>query len=339
MTHNAMTHPSAKALCTILGFVLLLPDFLPANPSGAKVVTGSVSLGQAQPGSLIIRQGTNKAIIHWNDFSIRQGELTRFIQPNASSVVLNRVVTARPSQIYGSLQANGGVYLINPNGILVGPGGRIDTQSFVASTLDISDGEFLRGGDFTFRGSSRDSVVNHGVIHAAGGDVFLLGFTVSNTGSIEAPQGTAAMAAGQEILLMEAGEERVFVRIGDSSASAEVGVHQAGLVEAARAELKAAGGNMYALAINNEGIVHAANVERKGGRIFLRAGGDVRNSGELNASGGEEENGGEIIVTGKTVDIAGEVNASGENGGTVFIGGGKQGNDAGIKKLREHLDS
>jgi hypothetical protein len=88
---------------------------------------------------------------------------------------------------------------------------------------------------------------------------------------------------------------------------------------------------MYALAINNEGIVHAANVERKGGRIFLRAGGDVRNSGELNASGGEEENGGEIIVTGKTVDIAGEVNASGENGGAVSIGGGKQGNDAGIK--------
>lgn len=67
--------------------------------------------------TLIVNQGTDRAVINWNSFSIANGELTKFVQPSSSSAVLNRVVTANPSAIYGTLQANGNVYLINPGGV------------------------------------------------------------------------------------------------------------------------------------------------------------------------------------------------------------------------------
>ena len=85
------------------------------------------------------------SIINWQSFSIAPGELTRFVQQNASSSVLNRITGQNPSQILGALQSNGKVFLINPNGIVFGANSRVDVNGLVASSLNLTDADFLSG--------------------------------------------------------------------------------------------------------------------------------------------------------------------------------------------------
>ncbi len=167
---------------------------LNANPSGGIVVHGDVQFGSGAGGNRQINQNSRNAIINWADFSIDKGELTQFNQSGANAAVLNRVTGNNPSAIHGALKANGNVFVINPNGILVGPTGTIDVHGLVLSTLDIDNGEFLAGGDMNFKGNGA-GVTSFGKINAIGGDVFLLGRTVQNSGTITA-SGTVGMGAG-----------------------------------------------------------------------------------------------------------------------------------------------
>lgn len=248
------------------------------------------------------------------------GELTRFNLPGADASVLNRVLGADPSSILGTLSSNGQVYLINPNGILVGPSARIDTAAFIASTLDIPDQQFLDGGDMMFEGSSIAGITNEGTINASDGDILIFAREVKNTGTLNAPNGTVGLAAGRQILLVSSGDTRIAVApsLGDAAGT---GVDNAGVINALSAELKAAGG-LYGLAVNNTGVVNATSVVSEGGRIYHRAeGGTVVNSGTLDASG---TTGGRIEVTGDRVGLldGSVVDASGPaGGGTVLIGG------------------
>ncbi len=298
-----------------------------ANPLGEQISSGSATFLR-EGGNLFIRQGSEKLIIDWREFSIRAGELTEFLQPGSDAAALNRVFSGNPSEIYGSLRANGKVYLINPNGIFIGPSGRVDTGSFAASTLEISDAEFLQGGSLTFKGTSEASVVNFGTINALDGDAFLIAKTVENYGTINAPKGTAGLAGGTEVILQPAGDEK----IGVSIASGAGKVVNAGKIAAAQAELKAAGGNLYALAIQNSGTVRATGVERRDGRVFLRArSGTIENTGQIqaknaNGSGGRVAIGPEINADGSPGSIAGVrvvnsgvVDVSGSTGGSVTI--------------------
>ncbi|MCB1086938.1 MAG: filamentous hemagglutinin N-terminal domain-containing protein [Verrucomicrobiae bacterium] len=144
-----------------------------ANPVGGVVTNGSATISESGS-TLSVNQATQKAIIEWGSFSIAAGEVTNFTQP-AGGAALNRVVTANPSEIFGQLNATGNLILINPNGILVGAGGQIDTAGFIASTLDVADAEFLAGGNLRFSGTSDKGVTNLGSIVAREGDLFLLG--------------------------------------------------------------------------------------------------------------------------------------------------------------------
>ena len=242
---------------------------------------GQVVAGQANIASsgntLTITQLTNNAIINWRGFSINAGQLTQFLQPSALSAALNRVTGGDPSTIYGTLRANGKIYLINPNGITVGPTGVINTQSFIGSTLDVSNSAFMNGGNLVFSGASQAGVSNAGAISALGGDVVLIAHNVDNTGSITASNGTAALAAGSEVLLMPTAAsngEHVFVQAG--SGSGATGVNQAGQINAATAELAAAGGNVYGVAVNNSGNVNATAVQNVGAALDFPDGGDQR---------------------------------------------------------------
>jgi filamentous hemagglutinin family protein len=353
------------ALC----FVTLTTQVF-ANPVGESLRAGRARFDRSAPGSLSIHQQTDKVIINWRDFSIAAAETTRFIQPSATSIALNRVVTANPSRLFGSLEANGKVYLINPNGILVGRGGAVNTRGFVASTLEVSDASFLSSAKLRLSGDSEASVVNEGSIQAIGGDVFLVGRTVENLGSIRA--GTVGLGAGSEVMIVPTGRERLSVIAGNrNGGQADKGVNNVGTIEAVSAELMAAGGNIYALAINNGGIVRATGVRREGGRVFLSTdGGDIENSGVIvanNANGGggfvslagghNDANpstvvnsgtieargdaagtqGGEVRLTGDYVGLFGAsvIDVSGQaGGGTALIGGDYQGANARIQNAQ-----
>ena len=118
------------------------------QPSGATVVNGSATINTFRDGVQVIN--SPGAIINWDSFSVGAGQTARFDQLTANSAVLNRVTGGRSSEIFGTLQSNGRVFLINPNGILFGNGSRVDTAGLVASTLDISNEDFLAG-QYRFR--------------------------------------------------------------------------------------------------------------------------------------------------------------------------------------------
>jgi len=180
-----------------------------AGPAGEKIVSGNVSFDRSAPGILTVGQLSDHAIIHWDDFSISPDELTQFVQTGADSAALNRVVGGNPSTIFGRLQANGQVFLINPAGILVGSSGQIDTKGFLASTLDITDESFSKRARLAFAGDSEAEVENRGRITALDGEVFLIARSVKNSGSIHAPRGTVGLAGADEVILTEKGPDRM----------------------------------------------------------------------------------------------------------------------------------
>ncbi|MCG8602116.1 MAG: filamentous hemagglutinin N-terminal domain-containing protein, partial [Verrucomicrobiales bacterium] len=268
-----------------------------------------------------IRQNSRNAIINWEDFSIDAGELTQFRQPNSSAAVLNRVTGGNPTAIHGALRANGNVFVINPNGILIGAGGTIDVHGLVLSTLDVSNGEFLAGGDMVFKGDSEAGVTNMGRINGIGGDVFLIGKTVTNSGSITAA-GTVGLGAGEEVLLTaaeNANGERMFVRSTGSGASG-TGVLNDGTIEGAAVELKAHG-NIYALAINNKGSVRATGATNRGGSVFLEGvGGSVENRGSIEAYSSGSSNVASVLINAAYAKVDGQIRAnSSGRGGQVKI--------------------
>lgn len=157
---------TAVAACALSGNAI-------ANPTGAQVVAGQVGI-VSSPNQLLITNSPG-AIINWQSFSVLPGELTRFIQQSASSSVLNRITGQDPSKILGALQSNGKVFLINPNGILFGTGSQVNVNGLVASSLNLSDADFLAG-KLKFGATGKPgNVSNQGAITTpSGGQVYLI---------------------------------------------------------------------------------------------------------------------------------------------------------------------
>ncbi|HTH81279.1 MAG TPA: filamentous hemagglutinin N-terminal domain-containing protein, partial [Ramlibacter sp.] len=194
--------PADVALAIAAAFMGVTNAF--GQPVGAQVVAGQALLKQ-QGNSLVVTTqnaaGTNRSVINWQSFSIPVGTSTRFDQPTAQSLSINRVMGSDPSAIYGTLSSNGRLVLVNPFGITVGAGAVVDTAGFTASTLKMSDADALAGRlRFTGDGSAGALTVNGNII-SRGGDVVLIAPNVS-TGSqaaIQSQGGDAILAAGQSV--------------------------------------------------------------------------------------------------------------------------------------------
>ena len=170
-------------------------------PSGGRVAAGSANIYQ-RGSTLNIDQNTDKAIIDWKSFSVGGDNTVNFNQPSSDSATLNRVTGDFTSQIAGRINANGSVFLVNPNGILITADGVVDTGNFVASTLDIDNNDFLNG-DYTFTKSGSNGVVaNRGTVAVDdGGFVALLGGAVKNGGTVRALVGKVGFAGGEKIVM------------------------------------------------------------------------------------------------------------------------------------------
>ncbi|MCW5548793.1 MAG: filamentous hemagglutinin N-terminal domain-containing protein [Opitutaceae bacterium] len=285
----------ALAACVSLAW---LPSPAVAMPTGGQVVAGDVSIASAGTRMDITQRG-NAGIVNWADFGIGAGGVVNIHQA-ADAALLNRVVGANPSQLLGQLNAAGRVYLVNPNGVLVGPDARIDAGSFFATTAQIGDAAFLAGGGLAFSDGTDAGIVNLGVIRATTGDAVLVAHRVVNGGEMHAPSGVAALGAATEFIYSPYGDERVrIVAAAGAAAPADgTGVDNRGLVDAAEARLLAADGNLYELAVNQTGVVRATGVERRGGRVLLTAtGGTVAVTGEI-AARNADGSGGEVLVGG-----------------------------------------
>ncbi|MBI4985333.1 MAG: filamentous hemagglutinin N-terminal domain-containing protein, partial [Rhodocyclales bacterium] len=232
-----------------------------ALPSGPQVVAGTANISQV--GNQLTINNSAGAILNWQKFGIGANELVRFNQPSASSAVLNRVVGVDPSVLLGQLSSNGRVWLVNPAGILVGQGARIDTAAFVASTLNVANADFLAQRLNFAATPGAGSVVNQGQITTPlGGSVYLVGADVANEGVITTPKGETILAAGKTVELIDTATPGVKVQItGDSG-----NVTNLGGIVAAAGRIGIAGA-----LVKNAGTLNASSVEAVGGRIFLRA--------------------------------------------------------------------
>lgn len=314
-------------------------------PKGGSVAYGGVAISSPNAGALSIQQSTPAAIVNWQSFSIGQGGRVDVAQPSSASTLLSRVTGSTPSTIAGQLNANGQVYLVNPNGIAITRTGTVNAGGFVASTLDIADDDFVAGRrSFTGRGASAP-VVNEGRITIApGGYAALLGGSVDQAGTISVPMGKVGLGAGERATLDFSGDGFLQVAVPsapDGSGSALI--RHAGRTSAAggRVEIQAATAREAARsAINLSGIVEARSVGGRSGAIVLGggAGGGVTVSGRLDVSarsGGSRtraasrataSDGGSIAVTGDAVRLVGaRLDAGGRNGGRIRIGGDVQG--------------
>lgn len=236
---------------------------LAANPKDPRVVFGEVRFEQSGDVLHVITRG--RVVIHWNDFSLAPGEMTFFLQENEESAVLNRVEGRYPSALYGLLESNGSVYLINPNGVLIGDEGEINAGGFIASTHDFLDASFVNNENLNFKGDSQAAIVNFGHIEASEGDVVLMAYVIENRGELIASEGYVSLVAGKDIIYQPQGAPRTVIIAKEGEA---VRVDNRGHISAVNVELKA-DAISYIRAINQEGTIEASHIVLEGGRVLI----------------------------------------------------------------------
>ncbi|MBI5658621.1 MAG: filamentous hemagglutinin N-terminal domain-containing protein [Nitrosomonadales bacterium] len=362
LTYIFRARPVISAMLAALVSSFMGYSYAQVMPTGGQTVAGTATISQTSANYMRIDQATNKAALNWESFSIGSGGHVQFFQPGASSVALNRVVGSSPSAIYGQLSANGQVFLINPHGTLFARGAQVDVGGLVASTLNISDADFMAGNYAFANDGSNGSVVNQGAINA--GYAALLGPQVSNEGIIVARTGgTVALAAGDRVNLDLVGDGLISVNV--DAAAVNANITNKGLIQADGGQVLLTARSANALldtVINMDGVIKANSLVNRNGTIVLDGGdaGVVSVTGTLDASGktpsplavtsdlatvsGQpsrmasssiREGGGEGALSGGTVKVLGDkvglfgvanINVSGDaGGGTALIGGNFQG--------------
>jgi len=288
-----------------------------AGPEGAQVVNGKVSIQRSANNTTIT--ASDKAIINYSSFDIARPETVQFIQPGSSASVLNRILSTNPTNINGTLLANGRVFFVNPAGVYIGAGARINVNQLIASGLSMSDSDFING-RYNFVGGD-GAVINNGDISAE--KAYLIGKQVTNSGTISCPAGYVVMAAGDRVFLGEPGSE-IVLEMDEPSLSepgaTEATVRNEGAVKADGGIIAlAAAGDIYSQAISNVGSLSTSVETGDAGEVKLIAPeGTVTNTGTIEASGSE---GGQITMEGARVGQFGTVNADGAagNGGGVNL--------------------
>jgi fibronectin-binding autotransporter adhesin len=236
-----------------------------AEPEGGDVVGGRGSITTI--GDLTeITQLTDRVSINWDTFNVASGETVRFLQPDSTSVALNTIFDQNASQIFGTIDANGRVLLINPNGMIFGPTAQVNVAGLVASSLSISTADFMAG-NYSFEAADGlgGLVLNQGTLQAApGGFIALLGNAVANEGLIIADAGTIAMGSGNKVALDFDGSGLIYFEVESDVLNSALGVDSAVsnsgslIADGGQVLLTArAAQDVFTRAINNDGLIQA----------------------------------------------------------------------------------
>jgi len=293
-----------------------------ANPIGMTVTRGAAST--TQNGSQLTVNASQGAVLNWQSFNIQRGQTTTFIQPSSTSVVWNRILDPNLSQVWGTLNANGWVVLMNQNGFYFGPNSVINVHGLMVTTSPIAPESSGGGGMWQFNGTPPlASIINYGEIHArAGGSVFLVSERVENHGTISAPGGSIGLYAGKEVLVSDRPDGR--------GISATVKLPAGSVDNTGKVIADAGTILMHAQVVNQNGFVQANSVRQRNGVIELVATEEVNlgSRSVLEAKGADAgvSQGGSITVksdqrltdaAGSRIDVSGGL--EGGNGGSVEI--------------------
>ncbi|MEO0032748.1 MAG: hypothetical protein RIS94_2506, partial [Pseudomonadota bacterium] len=307
------------------------------------VVRGTIDSYDVTGSVRTVTQSSARAVLEWGDLSVAAGETLQFVQPDRNSITLNRVTGGSVSAIDGTLTANGQVWILNPQGALVGASGQVSAAGFLATTaaLTMSDDDFVGGAtSFQFSNATSSAIVNHGVIDTANGYALLLGARVQNEtlsggtdAIIRANLGTVALGSGTAFTVDFSGDKLISFTV-DAAAGGNypVGIGNTGkiIADAGSVLLTArAAQGIVANVINTTGLVEARSAVNHDGVIVLDAGdGGIAVEGTIDASGVDDgTRGGTIALTGGTVsagmgDVATLLDAGGvTRGGTITVRG------------------
>ncbi len=296
-----------------------------ANPTGPDVVGGQAAVSGLGTSHVTIDQASQHAVINWQQFNIAPNEVTQFNQPNVQSIALNRIFDQSPSQIFGSLRANGTVILLNSNGILFGPNAQVNVGGLIASSLNLSNANFLAG-HYLFQGTGIEGLVkNMGAIQGSHAGVYLLAPNVENSGVIGSPGGNIVLAAGAKAFLSNRPDGRGFLAELSNPLGQAVNVK----------DLIADGGTITLAGrmVNQAGVIKADSVREKNGKIELLASEAVTlRDGSRTLARGDQHG----VSSGGTIRAIADLKsgtATFQKGGLVDVSGGKNGGHGGFAEV------
>ncbi|WP_141047935.1 GLUG motif-containing protein [Aliarcobacter cryaerophilus] len=286
---------------------LVVASNLYGAPTGGTVVSGNATISQ-NANTTNINQSSNKAIINWQDFSIKSNETVNFNQPNSNSITLNRVIGNEKSIIDGALNANGQVWLINSNGVLFGKNAKVNTAGIVASTKDISNEDF-NNGNYNFKGNSTASIVNEGEIKSlANTHATFIANSVTNKGKIEVHKGTINLVGASDVTLTLNENQNISLKVNKGVLDALVDNQNL---------IVANGGQIYLTTnakdellkgvVNHSGIIEASSLDEltQSEVILFAHGGTTNVDGSIIAKNSFVETSGEKLnVTSNTKVVA-----------------------------------
>mgnify|MGYP001101400887 CR=1 FL=1 len=285
--------------------LILLPivsvDVL-ALPEGSEVTRGQASMERAGQ-SLSISQQSRRAVIEHDQFSIQAGERVSIEQPDAQSVLLNRVrAGGSMSEIYGALSANGQVFLVNPAGIVVGDQAQIDVGGLLLTTHALTDESFLSDHlQLNAHADAQRIAISGNIEVAPGSFVIVVAPSIEQTGRITAQFGQVSLvAADQASVYLNTGH---WPRIEVEKASFDAWIEQTGVIDAQQGliEISAAhASDLIDRVIYQTGQLNVASereIVEVGGQTFIQRGeiriaardensqerGYIQLEGELNA--------------------------------------------------------
>jgi filamentous hemagglutinin len=261
--------------------------------------TSFVGSGQATAtvsgSTLTVNQSSEQALLNWASFNVGADGKVIFNQPNSSAIALNQIFQASPSQIFGLVQANGQIYLVNQNGFIFGPSSTVNVGGLLASTLPLtaplatgllaplqngmpalaSDGRsyVLDGNGNPVLGADGNPIPVSILVQpgaqltvANGSRLMLAGQSVMNGGSLTAADGQVILAAGQSAYIEASTDPNLRGLI--------VEVDSGGLVEnQTQGSISVSEGNvtLVGLAVNQQGRISATTSVSEGGSISLLA--------------------------------------------------------------------
>ena len=322
MIHKRMM--AGLMLFAYLAQPVVIPIVL-ANPTGPDVVGGQAAVSGLGTSHVTIDQASQHAVINWQQFNIAPNEVTQFNQPNVQSIALNRIFDQSPSQIFGSLRANGSVILLNRNGILFGPNAQVDVGGLIASSLNLTNANFLAG-HYLFQGTGIEGLVkNMGAIQGSHNGVYLLAPNVENSGVIASPGGNIVLAAGAKAFLSNRPDGRGFLAELSNPLGQAVNVK----------DLIADGGTitLAGRVVNQAGVIKADSVREQNGKIELLASEAVTlRDGSRTLSRGDQHG----VSNGGTIRAIADLKsgtATFQKGGLVDVSGGKNGGHGGFAEV------
>lgn len=283
----------------IVGVALGVPGAVTANPVGLSSQTPGVTFSGVGTSNVTINSSALRSIVNAQGFDIASNETTSVLQA-ANAALLVRIGSLNPTSIQGQLNAMGTLVLINPNGVFFGAGSQINVNGLIASSLNMTDGNFLNG-RYLFEGAATAGMVrNDGQITAGSQGVYLLAPNAMNVGRITSAGGPIALTAGTTAYLSERADGRGF--LVEVKAPAGEALNLGSLVATDGGQL-----SMIGRLVTQSGQVQANSVQTRNGKIKLVASEQVA----LNATSRTVADGGEILVAGRAIEQRGTVQSLG----------------------------